>query len=300
MRARLVWLILCAIWGSTWLFIKLGLEDLPPFSFAGIRFVIASAVLGGVALASRAQFPRTAHEWGYLAFTGLLAFTVNYGLLFWGEQYITSGLAAVLQTTIPAFGLVIAHYYLPGERITPAKAVGVVIGIVGVAIVFSTQLSVSGPMALLGSAAIVVGALASAYANVLVKARGGHIAPSVLATTQMVFGLVPLLAIGALFEGSPLDFAWTPTAVLSLLYLAIVGSALAFYLFYWLIRHMDVTKTMVIALVTPLIAVTLGRIVLDEQLTWRTLAGGACILAGVGLTMLSRIREIELTMPPEG
>ena len=285
MRARVVWLVLCAIWGSTWLFIKLGLEDLPPFSFAGIRFVIAASVLGALVAAKRAPLPRRARDWGYLTLTGVLAFAINYGLLFWGEQHISSGLAAVLQTTIPAFGLLIAHIHLPGERITPAKSVGVALGIVGVAVVFSNELSAGGSMALFGSVAIVVGAFAAAYANVLVKAWGGHIDPAVMALVQMVVGLVPLLAIGAATEGSPLEFRWTPMAIVALLYLAIVGSSVAFYLYYWLVRNMDVTKTMVIALVTPLIAVVLGMLVLDERLTWRTLAGGACILGGVGLVM---------------
>jgi drug/metabolite transporter (DMT)-like permease len=286
MRARIVWLVLCAIWGSTWLFIKMGLDDLPPFSFAGIRFVIAAAVLFGIAFARRSRLPDSAGEWGYLALTGLLAFTINYGAVFWGEQRISSGLAAVLQTTIPVFGLLIAHFHLPGERITAAKAIGVAIGIAGVAIVFSSQLEARGTAALLGSAAIVVGAFAAAYANVLVKARKRNLDPAVLAGTQMIFGLVPLLAVGLATEGDPRDFHWSPMAIVALVYLALVGSALAFFLYYWLVAHMDVTKTMFIALVTPLIAVVLGMVVLDEQLTWRTIVGGAAIIAGTALAML--------------
>src|SRR5215213_1575847 len=137
----IVFLILSAIWGSTWLFIKLGLEDLPPLTFAGVRFVIAAAVLYAFLLSRRVPLPRARRDWGLMAVTGLLAFTLNYGLLFWGEQYVSSGLAAVLQATIPAFGLVIAHRYLPGERITPVKVVGVLLGITGVGIIFSNQMS---------------------------------------------------------------------------------------------------------------------------------------------------------------
>ena len=116
MKSRLVWLILCLIWGSTWLFIKLGLEDLPPFTFAGIRFVIASVILIVIIAARRLELPRTRADWTLLAVTGFLSFSCNYGMVFWGEQYISSGLAALLQATIPAFGLVIAHFYLPGEQ----------------------------------------------------------------------------------------------------------------------------------------------------------------------------------------
>src|SRR2546427_6369258 len=159
MKPRLVWLVLCLIWGSTWLFIKLGLSDLPPFTFAGIRFVIASAILFGIVVARRLPLPSTRVDWLLLTTTGVLSFSLNYGLLFWGEQYISSGLAALLQATIPAFGLVIAHFYLPGERITGAKIVGVIMGVAGVAVIFSSQLSVAGSKALAGSVALVLSAV---------------------------------------------------------------------------------------------------------------------------------------------
>jgi drug/metabolite transporter (DMT)-like permease len=291
MKAKLVWLVLCAIWGSTWIFIKVGLEDLPPLSFAGIRFVVAVVLLAGVVLARRAPLPRSRADWALIAAVGILSFTINYGLLFWGEQHVSSGLAAVLQATIPAFGLVFAHVHLPGERMTPAKVAGVALGIFGVAVVFSNQLYSGGRMALWGSVAIVVGAFSTAYGNVLVKARGGHLDPAVLAAGQMAFGLAPLVAAGAWLEGSPLAFRWTRVAVLCLLYLAVVGSAIAFQLFYWLVRHIDVTKTMLIALVTPLVAVALGMAVRGERLTWQTVAGGACIMAGIGLITARRLRE---------
>src|SRR6476661_797866 len=106
MKARLVWLVLCGIWGSTWLFIKLGLEDLPPLTFAGIRFVIACAIIFVIIRLRRIELPRARADWILLSISGILSFGLNYGLVFWGEQYITSGLAALLQATLPAFGLV--------------------------------------------------------------------------------------------------------------------------------------------------------------------------------------------------
>lgn len=305
MRARIVWLLLCAIWGSTWLFIKLGLRDLPPISFAGIRFVIASLILFTIVFTRRRPWPRARRDWALIAATGVMAFGLNYGLLFWGEQHVSSGLAALLQTTIPAFGLLIAHVHLPGERLTIAKVCGVVLGIAGVGVIFSNQLTTAGPLALWGSAAIVAGAFAVAYSNVLIKSRGGHLDPALLAAGQMLFGLVPLLVVGILTEGSPLRFHWTPLAIISLFYLVLVGSVVAFMLFYWLVRNMDVTKTMLIALVTPLVAVILGMIVLDERLSWRTVLGGACIMLGIGLIVLRKIRESAAaqslpTVPHEG
>lgn len=291
MKARLVWLILCGIWGSTWLFIKLGLEDLPPFTFAGIRFVIACTILFVIIRAKGFQLPRSRSDWKLLLWSGLLAFSLNYGLLFWGEQYISSGLAALLQATIPVFGLVIAHFYLPGERMTWPRIFGVAFGFLGVGIVFSNQLAIADGKALAGCIALVLGSGCAAYSNVLVKARGKDLEPAILAAGQMFFGLIPLLLIGIPLEGSPLKFHWTPMAVLAMLYLAVVGSVIAFLLYYWLVHNMDVTKSMLIALVTPVVAVILGMIVLQEELNWRTVVGGAMIMLGIGFIVTQKRRK---------
>lgn len=295
MKARVVWLVLCGIWGSTWLFIKIGLADLPPFSFAAIRFVFASLILSTLIFARGVRWPRQRKDWLLIAVVGLLQFSLNYGLVFWGEQYIPSGLAAVLQSTFPAFGLIIAHFYLPAERITPRRVFGVLLGVVGVAIVFSDQLTIAGQMALFGSVALVLSAFFGSFGNVLVKAYGSEIDPQVLAAGQMICGFPPLLILGLAIEGNPLRFRWTTMAVISLAYLVIVGSVIAFALYYWLVRRMDVTNTMLIALVTPVVAVVLGIVVLDEQLNWRLFAGAACIISGIGLIVFRKRRKIVST-----
>ena len=300
MKSRLVWLLLCLIWGSTWLFIKLGLRDLPPLTFAGIRFVIAALILFALIILRGVPLPNKARDWTFLAVTGVLSFSLNYGLVFWGEQYISSGLAAVLQSMLPLFGLIIAHFYLPGERMTLPRIAGVVLGVFGVAVIFSNQLQVAGPRALWGSAALVLSAFCAAYANVLVKTYGLNLQPSVLAAGQMLFGLIPLLLIGIPLEGNPLNYHWTPMAVLSLFYLAIVGTVIAFLLYYWLLHNMDVTKTMLIALVTPVTAVILGMLVLKEELNWRTFVGGAMIISGIGLIVLRRSRKSDSELVSTG
>jgi drug/metabolite transporter (DMT)-like permease len=299
MKSRLVWLVLCLIWGSTWLFIKLGLEDLPPLTFAGIRFVIATGIVFSLIAIRRIPLPNTKRDWMLLAATGVLSFTLNYGLVFWGEQYISSGLAALLQSTLPAFGLIIAHFYLPGERMTLLKILGVLLGVFGVGVIFSNQLQVAGPKALWGCAALVLSAFCAAYANVLVKTYGLNLQPSVLAGGQMLFGLIPLLLIGIPLEGNPLNYRWTAIAVLSLFYLAIVGTVVAFLLYYWLMHNMEVTKTMLIALVTPVTAVILGMLVLKEEMHWRTLIGGAMIISGLALIVTRRGRKADSRVVPD-
>src|SRR5262245_47005413 len=139
-----VWLILSLIWGTTWIFIKLGLRDLPPLTFAGLRFLVAAVILWLIVFWRRRAVPRGRSDWLLIAWTGFIAFALNYGLIFWGEQYISSGLAAVLQSTIPVFGLVFAHYLLPAERITMRKLAGVVLGIAGTSVIFYDQMAVEG------------------------------------------------------------------------------------------------------------------------------------------------------------
>ena len=297
MKARLVWLILCGIWGSTWLFIKLGLADLPPLTFAGIRFVISCAILFPLVWLRHLPLPKTRGNWILLVATGVMSFSLNYGLVFWAEQYITSGLAALLQAMLPAFGLILAHIYVPTERMTWVKIAGVFLGVCGVGVVFSNQLAISGRQALAGCVGMVLSAFFAAYSNVLIKTHGKNLNPAVIAAFQMLFGLVPLLLYGIAFEGNPFKFRWSGIAVLSLLYLAVVGSVIAFLLYYWLMQNMDVTKTMLISLVTPVVAVILGMLVLDEQLSWRTLVGGAMIIAGIGFIVVRKPRSRAVVTP---
>jgi drug/metabolite transporter (DMT)-like permease len=282
---------LCAIWGSTWAFIKVGLRSLPPLTFASIRFIIAITILALIASLRRSRRPRTRKEWQLLVATGVMAFTINYGLIFWGEQYISSGLAALLQATIPLFGLLIAHMHLPSEPMTTRKLMGVLIGLLGVAVIFSDQLRITDARAFWGSAAIITGALAAAYSNVLVKAHGAKFDITVLVAGQMLCGFVPLLLAALITEGSPFHLRWTLEAAAAVLYLALVGSVAAFMLFYWLVRHMSVTNTQLIALVTPIVAVTTGVLFLDEAVTWRIALGGLCIFTGICLVILKRRRD---------
>lgn len=284
-RALVAWVGLCLIWGSTWMAIKVGLRDLPPITFAGIRFAIAAVLLFGIIAARGLTLPTRAADWRLLVWTGFLNITANYALVFWGEQYLASGLAALLNATIPLFGLPLAHRYVATERLTPKKVGGVVLGLIGVAVVCSAELGGSGAHAFWASIGIILASLAGAQGSVLVKARGGHIEPAVLAGVQMATGCLPLLAGGMLLEGNPAHYHWTAGAVVALAYLAVVGSVIAFLAYYWLIRHTDVTRVLLIPLVTPLIAVLLGVGFLGEAIGWGTALGGSAILLGVSLVV---------------
>ncbi|MDQ3082425.1 MAG: EamA family transporter [Gemmatimonadota bacterium] len=280
---------LCVIWSSTWLAIKWGLEDLPPISFAALRFVIAIIALLAVSLGRVPLLPRNRADWVLLGFTGVLMFAVNYGLLFWGELHVSSGLAAVLQAIIPVAGMVFAHWLLPNEPMRWQRVGGAVLAVGGVALICGRLLDHGGIVTFWAGLAIVLGGAGAAFSNVLLKRRALELAPAMIAAWQMIFGTVPLLSLGLLHDGNPLRFHWSALAIVCLLYLAIVGSALAFLLLYWLLPRMPVNNLQTISLITPPGAVAIGWLLGGETFTLWSLVGGALVLAGVWMIF----RKIE-------
>jgi drug/metabolite transporter (DMT)-like permease len=277
----LAWLTLCLVWSSTWLAIKVGLRDLPPISFVAIRFLIAIIVLVVVSLGRTHLLPRTRNDYIVLAVTGVLMFALNYTLLFWAELHVSSGLAAVLQATIPIFGMMFAHWMLPDEPLRFRKLAGAIIALGGVTVICARLLGFSGPLAFWGGVAIVFGAASAAFANVFVKARSMQLAPAMLAAWQMMFGTAPLLLLGLVVDGSPARFHWTPSSVFCLLYLAVIGSALTFLLLYWLLPRLTVAQLQSISLITPPGAVMLGWLLGGETFPISSLLGAALVLVGV-------------------
>jgi O-acetylserine/cysteine efflux transporter len=291
----LVWLILCLIWGTTWFFIAVGLKYLPPLTFSAARFTLAILILAGVIFVKKIPLPKTKSEWKLIALTGFLQFSINYSLVFWSEQYISSGLAAVLQAMITVFGLVLAWIHLPNERITRLKVFAVLLGIIGVATIFIEQLQVNSLMAFIGCAAIVVGAYAAAHASILIKAYGGNIHPASMVFTQMSCGVLPVILYALVKEGNPLEFNWTWQAFVCILYLTIFGTIAAFWLYYWLLSKIESTRAMMISLVTPLLAVIIGAIFLGEKLPPQTFFGGILILSSIGLIVFRKKLKTNLT-----
>jgi drug/metabolite transporter (DMT)-like permease len=292
---------LCLIWSSTWLAIKFGLRDLPPISFVAIRFIIAVVVLLAISIGRVPLLPPNRGDFKLLAWTGVLMFCINYAFLFWAELYVSSGLSAVLQATIPIFGMVIAHFIIPSEPLRGARIAGAIVALGGVAVICSRLLDFGGLLAFWGGVAIVFGAAGAAFSNVLLKARAIRLAPAMIAAWQMIFGLVPLIVAGLLLEGNPLHFHWTARATFCLFYLAIPGSALAFLLLYWLLPRMSVTNLQTISFITPPGAVLFGWLLGGESFNLWSLSGGALILAGVWLIFrrakTAELEECETALP---
>jgi drug/metabolite transporter (DMT)-like permease len=303
-RIPAAWLTLCIVWSSTWLAIKVGLRDLPPISFCAIRFVVAIAALFIVSIGRVRLLPAKRGDYLVLAVTGILMFGLNYTLLFWGELHVSSGLAAVLQTTIPIFGMLFAHWMLPDEPLRLQKLAGALLAIAGVALICGRLLDFGGIWAFWGGVGISLGGAAAAFSNVLLKARRMNFAPAMLAAWQMIFGTVPLLILGAFVDGNPAKFHWSRMSIFCLLYLAIVGSSFTFLLLYWLLPRMSVTNLQTISLITPPGAVMLGWALGGETFPLWSIFGAAGVLVGVWMifrrTKDQTIAEAEAALPDRG
>ena len=283
-----VFATLCFIWGSTWLAIKVGLDYLPPFLFAGIRFAVASTVLVFLVRFFHAQIPRDRSSWKVMIFLGIFQISLPYGLVFWGEQYISSGLSAVLFATLPFFVLIVAHILIKGEPLTTRKILGVIAAFIGLAIIFWRDLaSVQGSIvqpSFLGSLAVLGSAASGGLANVVAKKYASKIDPPANVFVQALIGTACLSFAGILTErGVPLR--WLPPAIVSVLYLGIVGSALAFVGLYWLLTKTSATNSSLIVFITPVVALLLGWVVLREGLEPVIAFGTMLILSGVYLTV---------------
>jgi drug/metabolite transporter (DMT)-like permease len=250
--------------------------------------VVAIAVFLPILALRRSPLPRNARDWYVIGVAGLLLLGVNYALLYWGAQFIPSGLTAVLQAVTPAFALVFGHFLLDDEPFT-FKALGAIaIGVAGVALISWDQLHLSGRQALLGCAAVTIGSACVGFAYVFVKGHGGRrLRPEVLTCGQMLCAVGPMLVFATVREGNPLNLRWTPLAIGCLLYLALAGSVAATWLNYWLLERMSATALLSMALVEPLIAVLLGAALLHERVTPGAAAGGVLVLCSIFMITIS-------------
>jgi len=279
-KTHIVIVILALIWGSTWLAIKVGLGFIPPFYFAAMRFIIASAVLFPLALKGGKLNPGISPF--LVLLTGLLLIPVPYGLAYWGAQFISSGLSAVLFSSLPIFVAVFSMWLLPGEKLTRSNGVGLLLGITGIGVIYFDDLAVSDFLSSVGVLTIILGTIISAVGLILVKKNASSSNPVALSAFHHLLGAVFLLPLAFVFEDwSAVEF--NRASILSLFFLAIFGSGLAFALYYWLLKSMDVTKASLLVYVTPVIAAYLGWIFLDEVVTLQMVIGTGLVLGGIKL-----------------
>ncbi len=279
--------VLCAIWGSTWLVIRGGLEDLPPFTGAAARFWLAGAVFGLLAPRLAPIEGGARPTLGLVAVMGGLNVGASYALVYWSETRISSGLASLIWSVFPLMLALLSSIWLPEERLRRRQWVGLLLGLGGMAVLFSTDLVAIGPQAVWAGAILLLSPLASAIGNLAVKRHGAGISSLLLNRNGMLLGAALLTALALCTED--LGAArWTGPALASIAYLALVGTVLGFGLYFWLLRSAPASQLALIAYVVPLVALTLGAVLANEPVGAHTALGAALILGGVALVLRRR------------
>jgi drug/metabolite transporter (DMT)-like permease len=271
------------IWGSTWLVIKLGLESIPPFYAASFRFFIAVCTLSLINLVRGTAIPTDSNSFKIYLIAGLLSFGIPFALVYWGQQYIASGISSILFALYPLIVGVLSHYLLPSEPLNVFKVSGIILGFFGVTMIFARDVQWSTGDVTLGMVAIIISSILQAWSLILIKKHGKDIDAFHLNFGGMLIGFFILLLFALLFENFSdvrLDFR----GVGSIFYLGIFGSVVTFSVYFWMLKRVEAVYLSLLSFITPILAVILGGIILNEKLDLHVVYGGTLVLTGVLLT----------------
>jgi len=262
--------------------IKIGLFSLPPFLSAGIRFFLAFVALSLYAVFNNIQFPKGVKVHLFFLWFGMINFTGGYAFVYWAEQYIASGLASVLFSVMPFYMLILSNWLLPQEKIDLKKIVGVSVGFTGVLIIFWDQITVSiiTTESIVGMGAVLTAPLFSSIGTIAGKRIGHKMHPIVLLTIPMLYASIAFFILSIILE-SNIQPVFDFNAIFSIFYLALAGTALAFVLYFWMLRNTSAVIMSMITFVTPPLALVWGWIILDESITYLLILGMSLILAGI-------------------
>ncbi len=274
------------IWGTTWLAIKISLGGLPPIIGAGVRFIIAGCVLYALAMALRIDIRKHAPPLHLVIVLALTMFGINYALTYLAETHLASGLVAVLFGTMPFFIFAFAHV-LVGERFDRMTFAGALVALCGVALI-SLVGNLRGDLSYIIVA--LVAAASSGFSNVYLK-RFSQAEPLTTLPPAMLLAGIALTLLGSAFEHVTWQRAVAPPSLGALAYLAVCGSAIAFYFNHWLLQRIPSSKVGLSALMIPVIAVTVGAVFGGEIFNSRDLAGAFLVIAGIWLALRRRERQ---------
>lgn len=290
-KAYIAWGMVSTIWGTTYLAIRVGVQDLPPFLFAGFRWIIAGVLFFSYLYWRGNRLPKKS-ELKYLLITGISLIGISNGLVVVAEQWIPSGLAALLMTTLPFW---VAGYesFLPeGIKFNTRLLIGLLMGFLGISIIFSNEYDkLLNPDYLTGIVFILISMFSWTYGSIYSKYKKIDLNPLVIATLHMIIAGVFQTSIGlALGEFS--EFHFTTNSLYAFLYLILVGSMFGYGSFIYAITHLPVSFVSTYSYINPIIALILGWLILDEQITWPIIIAAGVILIGVAI-----IKSGSITKP---
>lgn len=279
-RVWIAFFIVSWVWGSTWLAIKIGLHSVPPMIGASVRFLIAGSILFAIVRMRKIEIsltPQLKRLYVYLIF---FSFGIPFALVYWCQQFIPTGLSSILFGAYPLWVALISHFLLGNERLDLYKISGIILGFIGVYIIFSRDAHWTDSSGLIGMLGILSTTVMQAFGLVMIKKYAQAVNPVALNFVGMSVAGVLLLAAGLIFEPVA-SIRWDAAAIGSILYLAIVGSVIAFVTYYWLLKRVEAVYLSLVSFINPIIAVILGAIVLDETLEAGVFAGATFVFVGI-------------------
>ncbi|HEY7131780.1 MAG TPA: DMT family transporter [Candidatus Limnocylindrales bacterium] len=283
---RLDWLIFIALgffWGSSYLFIKIGVDHgLEPFTLIMFRLLIGFVLLATVVAIAREPLPRDPRSYGHLLVMGTINIAIPFALITFAEQTVDSSLASVINSAVPLFVIVLAAVFLPGEAITVNRLVGLLVGFVGVAILVGFDVTDLSAGNAVGELALIGATISYAAGNVYAKRNIHGLRPMIPALFQVFFGLL-ITGTLAFATEHPLTVDWVPEAVLAVFWLGLFGSGLAYLSYFRILQRWGATRTSLVAYLLPVWGIALGAIVLGEPIQATMLAGTALIIGGIAL-----------------
>lgn len=280
LKIILVYILLCIIWGSTWLAIRFGLESLTPLFSAGMRFSLASIFIFILMKIKSVSLQKDSVSIRLYLLMGFFSFVIPFGLVYWAEQFVPSGMASVLFAVYPFFVVIFSFLRMPSEPIGSYKIIGTILGFSGIIVIFSESFDLNFTDYLLGMFACVLSGTMQAWIAVSIKKFGHHLHPLSMNFVPMAIAGISMILIGVFFEDIS-TIRFDKRAMISIIYLAFFGSVVTFTSFYWLLKRINVVIISLIAFITPIVALILGYLIYSEELTTSYFVGSAMVLGGV-------------------
>ena len=293
-KIALAYVLICLLWGSTWLVIRIGLETLTPMIYAGTRFVLASSFIYAIMKVRGIKLQTDKASLNLYWIMGIFSFVIPFWLVYWAEQFIPSGLTSIIFAVYPFFVIIFTRIMIADEKIGPYKIIGVILGFSGIVIIFMRDISIDFSESFWGMIAILSSAVIQAAIAVIMKKYGKHLNPLSMNFVPVLMAGIIMIILGYLFEDYT-KWIFNRQAILSILYLAFFGTVLTFTTFYWLMQRISVVILSLSTFVTPIIAVFLGWIILHEKLSTLTLLGSSFVLIGILFANFRGLKNYYLT-----
>jgi len=275
-----VFITLGLIWSSSFLWIKIGVQEIGPMALVAFRMVFGALTAAGITIYQKVEWPRDWKTWGIYAILGPTSLAIPIFFISWGEQTIDSAVASILNATVPLFTIVIAHFWLHDDKMTAPKVLGLLIGFAGVVLLFSEDLLASKHLNVIGQLAVVLASLFYAWSAVFARKYTEHIKGVIRGALPLITAGLFIWIIGPITE-KPFLIPALPITWVAALWLGILGSGFAMIMFYYLLHEIGPTRTTLVTYIFPVGGVILGVLFLHEQLSWQLLAGTALIIGSL-------------------